>query len=262
MKLGGSVLTDKTRPEALNVPVLQHVATALAVGIAQSPATGVILGHGGGSFGHYWAQHYSTANGVVDHRGWEGFARVQDAQGRLNRSVLEILIAAGIPAVSVQPSAGAIARDRALVRWDVTALKAMLSNGLIPVIYGDVLVDLAQGATICSTETLFAYLAVHLAVNRIILVGESGVFTADPHTDPRARLIPTIDQHNIDVVLSGTSGSYGVDVTGGMASKVMAMWELTAHCPQLEICFIGPQSLRDALAGNPTDGTVLRRSVN
>ena len=60
----------------------------------------------------------------------------------------------------------------------------------------------------------------------VILVGEAGVYTADPRADPRAERIAQINGANIAAVLRGTGGSHGVDVTGGMRAKVELSWRL------------------------------------
>ena len=108
--------------------------------------------------------------------------------------------------------------------------------------HGDVAFDTVQGSAIISTELLLDYLAgiPSLRPTRIILVGESGVYTADPRADPQAQRIPRIDASNIAAVLRGAGASHGVDVTGGMRSKVELMWRLVQTVPGLVVQLIGP----------------------
>ncbi len=256
VKLGGSVLTDKTQPEALNQPVLDDVAQTLAAALAAEPTLRLLIGHGGGSFGHVWAARYQTQHGARDAHGWQGVARVQDAMGRLNRAVVATLLAAGLSAVGVAPSAGAVCAARELVAWDTTVLAGMLDAGLAPVVHGDVVLDRAQGAAIVSTETVFSFLLSRLAPTRIVLVGERGVWTADPRRDPAATLIPRITEQNLAAVLGQAGASHGVDVTGGMASKVALMWRLVNQQPGLTVQLVGPGDLAAALAGAAC-GTVI-----
>ncbi len=262
LKLGGSVLTDKTRPESLNLPVLQRVADAIAEHTRRADAPRLLIGHGGGSFGHHWAQRYNTAAGAYDKRGWEGVARVSDAMLRLNREVVACLIAAGVDAISVQPSASALARAGVLQDMNVDVIGAWLEAGLVPVVFGDVVADQEQGAAIVSTEAVFAFLAPRLHATQIVLVGEEAVYTADPRRDPHAERIPLIDRSNIAAVLAQTGASHGTDVTGGMASKVNTMWGLASTHDGLLIDLVGPdaQALRTVLAGGPnTTGTRISR---
>src|SRR6185295_815418 len=112
----------------------------------------------------------------------------------------------------------------------------------VPVVHGDVAFDDVQGSSIMSTEQLLERL-VHtpgLSPARIILVGETGVYTADPRADPRAERISRINAANMAAVLRGTGGSHGVDVTGGMRAKVELIWRLVEARPGLAVQLIGP----------------------
>ncbi len=263
VKLGGSILTDKTAAEALDRPALAAAAGALASALAADPELRLLVGHGGGSFGHYWAERYATQHGARDEHGWQGVARVSDAMGRLNRAIVAQLLEAGIAAIGVQPAASAVASGGTLRSLAVEPLQAMLAldapRRLTPVIHGDVALDQLQGATILSTESLFAFLTPLLKPRRIVLVGEGGVYTADPRRDPHAVRIDTIGPANVDAVLQMTGASHGADVTGGMASKVSLMWQLVRATPGLRVQLIGnsPAALTAALRGDDVEGTVI-----
>ena len=56
LKLGGSLLTDKTRPQALRPDVLGRLAGEIAAALAARPALWLLIGHGSGSFGHVAAR--------------------------------------------------------------------------------------------------------------------------------------------------------------------------------------------------------------
>ncbi|HSH77096.1 MAG TPA: isopentenyl phosphate kinase [Herpetosiphonaceae bacterium] len=251
LKLGGSVLTDKTRPEALDEEVLGRVAAGVVAFLRGNPELHLLVAHGGGSFGHHWASVYQTHQGVHDARGWEGVTRVADAMSRLNREVVQHLLAAGVNAISVQPSASALASGGVLESMAVEVVTHYLQAGLVPVLYGDVVFDRRQGAAIISTEALFAFLAPLLRPGRVVLAGEPGVYTADPRLDPRAQHIAVVDESNIEQVMQQTAGSHGVDVTGGMASKVATMWQLVMARDDLEVLLVGSDeaSLAAALDG-------------
>ena len=128
--------------------------------------------------------------------------------------------------------------------------------------HGDVAFDTTQGSAIISTEQLLEALASTPALrpDRIILVGEAGVYTADPRANPRAERIPRIDASNIGAVLQGAGASHGTDVTGGMRSKVELMWHMAEARPGLTIQLIGatPGLLTRALLGQATgEGTII-----
>jgi isopentenyl phosphate kinase len=250
IKFGGSVITDKTGQEAPDLPTIRQLAAEVRAARDRDRSLRLIIGHGSGSFGHPYARRYGIHTGITppglsrDEGGgdWMGFALTAAAALRLNRIVVEELLAAGIPALALQPSASLLSRQGILAEWHTAVINRALEHDLVPVVHGDVAFDETQGSSIMSTEQLLERL-VHtpmLSPARIILVGETGVYTADPRADPRATRISRIDTANIADVLRGTGGSHGVDVTGGMRAKVELIWRLVAARPGLAVQLIGP----------------------
>ncbi|HNT73271.1 MAG TPA: uridylate kinase, partial [Methanothrix sp.] len=56
LKVGGSVLTDKTRLESARIEEIGRIAAEIA-----GCGPGLILVHGAGSFGHFHAERYRLA---------------------------------------------------------------------------------------------------------------------------------------------------------------------------------------------------------
>jgi isopentenyl phosphate kinase len=227
-----------------------------------NPQLRLVLSHGSGSYGHVAAARYGIHNGLAADADWFGFAATAAAALRLNRLVVDALLAVHIPALSLQPSTTVETAHGEVVAWDTDHIVQALAHGLVPVVHGDVSFDRAQGCTIASTEMLLQWLCrvPALVPTRIILVGESAVYTADPHKDPLAQRIPHIHRDNIQQVLGGASGSYGIDVTGGMHSKLTLMWRLVTQNPLLTVCFVAPdaQLLLDLLTDKPiAAGTIM-----
>ncbi len=255
VKLGGSLLTDKTRPEALRPQVLQRLAAEMAGALAEDPGLRLVIGHGSGSFGHLPARKYGTRQGVATPEEWLGYAETAAAAGRLNRRVVDALWGAGVPALSLQPSASAHCNGGELLELDLRPLHAALAHGLSPVVYGDVALDKAQGGTIISTEQIFRWLAPRLRPARIVLVGEvEGVLSADPASGRTGELIPEITPDNFEQWQEALGGSRGIDVTGGMLSKVKEMLALVEEVAELGsvqlISGLCPDLLRSVL-GRP-----------
>ena len=138
-----------------------------------------------------------------------------------------------------------------------------LSHGLIPLVYGDVAFDEIWGCTIISTEQIFACLARELKPSRIILASiVEGVYDSDPLQNPQARLFQEIGPGNIAQVERTLSGSHGVDVTGGMLTKVREMYALVRSQPSLSVHLISGQReglIERALLGQALgEGTLIR----
>jgi isopentenyl phosphate kinase len=263
VKLGGSVITDKTRPETARPFVIERLAAEIAAALAARPDLRLLLGHGSGSFGHMIAGHYGTRQGVRDPGGWRGFAKVAAVAARLNRLVTDSLLAAGVPVWSLQPSASARCRRGELVSLASAPVDVALSRGLVPLVYGDVALDDVLGGTIISTEEIFAYLARQLRPTRLILVGVvDGVFEADPLVQPSARLIARITPGNWEEVRAALGASHATDVTGGMAAKVEALLALVQDLAGLQAHILSgerPGALQAALVGegDRTGGTLI-----
>ncbi|MGD2205194.1 MAG: isopentenyl phosphate kinase [Anaerolineae bacterium] len=264
VKLGGSVITDKTRPETARHKVIVRLAKEVSCALEARPTLSLLLGHGSGSFGHVAARRHGTCQGVRTAEQWRGFAEVAAVAARLNRLVTDHFLAAGVPVWTLQPSASARCRGGALVSLDTTSMEEALARGLAPLVYGDVALDEVQGGTIISTEQVFVYLARRLHPARLVLVGAvDGVFEGDPLSDPSVRPVPEISAANWESVRAALGGSHATDVTGGMLAKVEAMVRLVRELPELTVHLISgerPGALEAALRC-PTEavgGTLVR----
>lgn len=230
LKLGGSLLTDKTEKEALRPETLARLAQEIATARDDNQQFRLILGHGSGSFGHFAGKEHGTRDGVRGQAQWFGFAEVGDAAARLNRHVIAALLAAGVPAMGFPVSASAAVVNGRLVSMASEPITAALNAGLLPVVFGDVAFDTIRGGTIVSTEEIMDYLAGDFHPRYFLLAGEvEGVF------DLEGRVIPRITRATLPGVLPALGGSRGLDVTGGMVSKVQAMLNLIDAQPGLTV---------------------------
>ena len=123
LKLGGSLITDKTQENTPRLTVLNRLAHEISQSLRWDNPSAItnpqllLLGHGSGSFGHAAAKKYGTRQGVSDAAGWRGFADVSVAAARLNRIVADCLHDAGVPVISVLPSASVVCVDGVLTAW-------------------------------------------------------------------------------------------------------------------------------------------------
>ena len=233
LKLGGSLITDKMGVEAVRGDVVRRVAAEIGAARRENPELRLVVGHGGGSFGHVAAAKFGTRQGVGTAEQWLGFAEVHAAMVRLNRLVVEALLLAGIPALSLQPSASVLCENGRITQIAAAPVQAALDAGLVPVIYGDVAFDSQIGGTIISTEEVMMALADALKPSWLLLAGEvPGVL------DLQGEVIERITAVNFDDIKPALGGSRGTDVTGGMTSKVKSMLALVAAQPALSIRII------------------------
>lgn len=221
LKLGGSLITDKTRAETTRPEVITRLGEEIQRALAAGGPPRLLIGNGSGSFGHVAAARHGTRAGVHSPAQWLGFAEVSDAAIRINALVRAGLRAAGVPVMSVTASASARCEDGLLVEMAVEPIRRLLDHALIPLLHGDVAIDDARGGTIISTEQILAYLAPFLNPRWLLLAGETdGVY------DQTGAVIPVISPANLAAIRPALGGSRGTDVTGGMASKVEEMLAL------------------------------------
>ena len=250
LKLGGSLITDKTLPYTARPDKLANLAAQISAALQAQPELSLVLGHGSGSFGHTAAKLHGTRQGVRTARQWRGFAEVWFQAAALNQFVMQALHQAGVPCLALAPVSAISARDGKVSAWDLSALKAALAARLVPVIYGDVIFDQGRGGTILSTEDLFEHLARELKPQRILLAGLEAAVWAD--FPKRQQRVEKITPASYDLVKAGVGASHGADVTGGMDSKVQQMLALVNEIPALSVqIFSGeqPASIQQALAG-------------
>jgi isopentenyl phosphate kinase len=255
VKLGGSLLTDKRERETPRRAVIQRLAQEVQRARTTKPDLRIVLGHGSGSFGHVYARAHGTRAGVATAAQWLGFAQTADAAARLNRIVVAELLAADIPAWSIQPSVMLRCADGRVAAGPESTVLAALARGLLPVVHGDVALDTVRGGTIASTEDIFEAMDHALLPTRIILAGEvGGIYSTDPLADATAALIPSVTPATLAQIRSGLGGSHGVDVTGGMAAKVEQAMGWIRKRPALSVLIcsgLEPDNLYHALIGAP-----------
>lgn len=262
LKLGGSLITDKILPSTPRLEVLGRLVEEIASARILDPSVRLLLGHGSGSFGHIPASRHGTRQGVRSSEDWGGFVEVWQQANALHRLVMDALSQGGVAALSFPPSASVVARDGKVDTWELTPISSALKDGLTPVVYGDVVFDLARGGTILSTEDLFTHLAENLKPSRLLLAGlEPGVWKDYPKCE---QIVEEINPENLAELEAVLGGSNATDVTGGMSSKVRESLALVEADPNLEVCIFSgerPGNVRQALLGEEV-GTIIRAIPN
>lgn len=269
IKLGGSVVTDKSQDYVFREATVKRLATELYESHADT-----ILIHGGGSFGHPLAKRYALAQGYKSDAQIKGVAEVQRDMRRLNLKIIDGLLDAGINAVSLPPSAVVRCSRKELSAIDIDVFKSYLGLGLVPVTFGDVVLDYRQKFCICSGDALMLALAQAFKPTKTIFVMDvDGYYDADPRMSETATLIREISAEDmghsgdsksphtiIDTRIGNREQSQNAvaDVTGGIAGKLEVAKALAAFTEVLFVNGLVAGRLRDALMGKDVVGTVIR----
>jgi len=243
LKLGGSVITDKRADCAVNTEQLALVAAA----IAGAQTDGIVVIHGAGSCGHPEARRYRLDAGATAGE-TEGIFVTHKAVSSLNDEVVRALRENGVQAVGVHPLHAGIAQDGRLVGFETRHLRQMLALGMVPVIHGDVVMDLLRGACIVSGDQLVRYLAAGLAIRRV------GLATDVPGVLDDGQVVPRITRRTVPGLSIGSSTH--TDVTGGMRGKIDELLGLADAGIGSDIFHVS--RVGDFLCEKPHGGTMVR----
>jgi isopentenyl phosphate kinase len=254
LKLGGSVVTKKDERLTINTEHIRRLTQEIKKTLPQK----IVIIHGGGSFGHPIAKEYKINEGYSSQHQLIGFSKTHQAMVSLNSKIVNKLIDAGIPAFGVSPSSYIITENSRIKKIDVKILKELINLGLIPILYGDAVIDEKQGFAILSGDQLAVEIAKKIKAKRLIFGTDiDGVYTADPKLDSRAKLIDMISISEIDE-RTKIHGSLNTDVTGGMFGKIQEASE--AARTDIEVLIVNalePDIIRKALLGEKVKGTYI-----
>jgi isopentenyl phosphate kinase len=239
--------------------VIRRLAAEIAAAAAGRGATRLIVGHGSGSYGHVAAADAGLTPGADARRRLAGIARTQRRAAELHRLVIAALDDAGARPFSLAPSSFLTARRGRVAAIFADPIFAALDLGLLPVVYGDVVIDTTRGAAILSTEDVFLGIAAEaqrrgMAVARAVWLGETaGVYAPDGAT------IPLLDRRGAAREARRVRGAAGIDVTGGMALRLATAARLAGlGIESLLVDGRVARGLRPALLGRAHGGTRVR----
>ena len=140
-------------------------------------------------------------------------------------------------------------------------LNRLLELGAVPVINENDTVATDE-IVIGDNDTLAAMVAESVEANLLVLLSDiDGLYTADPHADPTARLLPVV--HRVDDGIRALAGVSSTDQgTGGMVTKLRAA-EICLNCGCEMVIANGcePRLLYDIVEGKPVGTRFVGESV-
>ncbi len=252
IKFGGSIITDKSVPYKARPVVIRKLAQELK----KIKDVSIVLSHGVGSFAHTSAKEFGGKKGYKSK--W-GIAKVANDVMNINKIVMDILLEEGLPAISLRPMSMMMISEGKLKKEMFEIVEEVISQDLIPVIYGDVIWDKKWKSTIYSGETTLNKIGLYLSqkgykINKIIQVGETnGVY------DDRGKTIPEINKRNWKSIEKYVFNSKRTDVTGAMKHKIENALSIAGKGIQTWITNgILPNELGYALQGKNIHSTIIK----
>jgi isopentenyl phosphate kinase len=223
IKLGGSLLTDKSTPYKLRGEIIDSVAREIKSCIDLELIEKLVLIHGVGSFGHPPVLKYKLYEGFTDSSQLIHLSETQHVVGKLRNTIAEKFIDVGIPIVLMYTSSMVIGDKMKITEHAFKALQGFLSLGMVPLLGGDMMFDEYRGYSVCSGDLLAVLLSREIGADRLIFATDvAGVYDKDPKIDSNASLIPEININEIDQLMKQIEAS-NTDASGKMKGKLKSV---------------------------------------
>lgn len=252
IKLGGSVIAPKRTPLSTDTPTIVRLSEELSK-YRKDRRENIALVHGGGSFGHPLVKECLTKYGAITK---ECYSRVAHYMMTLNTIVMEALLAAEVPAVSIPARAICLGKEETGHKCFLKTIKELAETGLVPVTFGDVILSSGGTYEVISGDVLAWLITLETKADTLIFVTDvDGIFSKDPRKHPDAELITEAEAR--DVIKRAEFGVSRVSVTGAMLEKILIGIQLGAK--GVKVAVINgkvPGNLYNALHGN-VRGTVI-----
>lgn len=258
LKIGGGVITDKNVHYGLREDVLTRLAKEIGEAQGELKDIKMIIGNGAGSFAHFSAHKYRTTEGFVDENSRVGMGWVRHDAVKLNQIVFEQLLLADVPVFSFSPSSMMSVQDGKTKTVFMDSVIDAMEKGIVPLVYGDVVIDSGKGCDVYSTEKVFDEFAKYFAKDYLVRVihisSEEGVYKKG-----QASVFDEISAANSQEVKEHLGGSNGVDVSGGMLHKVEECLLLTKLGIVSQIVSgMAPGRVHEAIMGKKVKGTTIK----
>jgi len=252
IKIGGSVITDKTKEETFKQKIMDNLSKQIKESNKKT-----MLVHGAGSFGHILAKKYDLNAGYSRYEQTKGFSLTHEKVQKLNSLVLESLQKYDLPVVSISPHSVVKLNDHKLEKIDYKIFEEYIKKDFIPVTFGDVVLDKKLGFSICSGDLLIMALAQYFKPEKVIFViDEDGLYTKNPKINKDAKLIRESNYKEIENL--NTTLDKHADVTGGMKGKIEVIKKISKK--GIDTFLVNgnkPDRLYKVLVGGKTNSTLV-----
>lgn len=256
LKLGGSLITDKSTPFVARQKVIRRLGKEIKEAMGRFEK--LIIAHGSGSFGHSVAEKYEVAEGMGSKKSRQGLPLVADAAAKINRIVVEELLKAGLPVISFAPASLIFGDNSRPANIFLAPISQCLNWGMIPVLYGDVIFDQKRGWCIFSSEKILNILAKSFRRDfsetaQFYCGDTNGVY------DETGATIEVITPKSFKKIRQHVGGSKAADVTGGMLHKIQEAITAAVDFDVETVIFNGNVigELKKALTGEAINGTMI-----
>ena len=224
LKLGGSLLTDKSTAYKLREDVIKAVAVEIKECIDLRLIKSLVIVHGVGSFGHPPVLKYNLHKGFRNKDQLISMSKTQQIVNELRKAIAITFIEEGVP-INLMHASSMIVGDKMIITdYTLNSLKGFLSLGMVPLIGGDMMYDTSMGFSVCSGDQLAVVLSRVLYANQLLFATDvPGVFDKDPKTEKHAQLLREINVNEIEQLFSKPNETAKTDASGKMRGKLLSL---------------------------------------
>jgi isopentenyl phosphate kinase len=224
IKLGGSLLTDKTKPYTYREKVLQSVVREIGECFDEGLIESLILLHGVGSYGHPIVLEHKIHKGFLGPDQLLPLSWAQESVATLRHIIVKELQKAKIPVCLMYPSSMIISKKMKMTDYFLDPLKGFAEVGMVPLLGGDILIDTVMGWSVGSGDQLAVILCEEMGAKRLIFASDvPGIYDADPKLNEDASPIDIVNLNDLDATLKRMGASGVEDASGAMKGKLQSI---------------------------------------
>ncbi len=260
LKLGGSLVTDKSKPYSLRGETIKAVSREIKQCLDEKLVDGLMIVHGVGSYGHPPVIEHTRYTGFIDPGQLLPLSRTQTKVFELRQILMNSLQDVGIPVILFSPSSMAVAEKGKITAMDLDAVKGFFKVGMVPVMGGDMLADSTMGFCVGSGDQIAAILARDFKATDLVFATDvKGVYDGDPKAKADAKLIKELSLGDLEHL---SAKSVMTDASGAMRGKLgnleMIREQLRTGLRTSIISMMEPGRLVGLLRGDDVEGTRIR----
>lgn len=253
LKIGGSVITDKSKPYSIRRNIVRRIARELKPYLSLNNK--LILVHGGGSYGHYIVRMYDE---LARKKDAQYYSMVTISMNELSLKIAEILRLENIP-VTIVPShvVFRLNKENNIEPYNIRVIIDHLEQGIIPILYGDLVLG-RNAFPVLSGDDISWYLACKLKASRLLFATSvDGIYAGPVGKSPIIELIKCSDT-NIEEIIEKSQKKVGssIDVTGGIMNKIFVARKY--GCSNIDVIIFNglvEDNIRKVLLGEKILGT-------
>lgn len=221
IKLGGSLLTDKSKPYEARESVMKSTAHEIKSCMDEGLIESLVIVHGVGSFGHPPVLEYKLHKGYTSPEQFIPLSKTQRVVNEFRHMITKEFQEAGLPVNLLHPSSMIVAEKMRIIKTFFEPLEGWVSLGMVPLLGGDLLYDAVMGFSVGSGDLLAVELARKLKAKRLIYAMDvSGFYDDNPRTNTDAKLIDRLTLAGLRDILIDMEQKGTADASGAMKGKL------------------------------------------